>query len=77
MKILLATAIMVAVAWGLLSLLQAFVPAHLLDGLIGRLLTVIVVGGVAAAVYFGGVLLLKVEEVSLIKGAVLAKLGKK
>jgi hypothetical protein len=34
----------------------------------------VLVGGLASGVYVGGVLLLKVEEVGLLKGAVLAKL---
>ena len=34
-------------------------------------------GAISAATYFGIVTLLKVEEVVLLKGAVLAKLGKK
>ncbi len=75
-KILLATALMVAVAWGLLTLLE---PITLLThlGFIGQLVILAVAGGLAAAIYFGGVLVLKVEEVHLLKGAVLAKLGKK
>ncbi|GAC1686353.1 MAG: hypothetical protein NVS9B9_08480 [Ktedonobacteraceae bacterium] len=46
-----------------------------LDTLLGSLLTVIVAGGLAVVVFFGGVLLLKVEEIGMLKGAVLAKLG--
>jgi len=46
-------------------------------GFIGQLAILVVAGGLGAAVYFGGVLVLKVEEVRLLKGAVLAKLGKK
>jgi hypothetical protein len=34
-------------------------------------------GGVAVAVYVGAILLFKVEEINLVKGAVMAKLGKK
>jgi putative peptidoglycan lipid II flippase len=75
-KILLATALMVGVAWGLLALLEPInLLAHL--GFIGQLVVLAVAGGLSAAVYFGGVLVLKVEEVRLLKGAVLAKLGKK
>jgi hypothetical protein len=40
-------------------------------------LTVVIAGGLAAGVYLGGVLLLRVEEVGLLKGVVMAKLGKK
>ncbi len=76
LKILLATAVMVAVAWGL-QLLLGNTPLFSLEHLTGRLLTLLIVGGLAAGVYFASVLLLKVEEVRLLKGAILAKLGKK
>jgi putative peptidoglycan lipid II flippase len=75
-KILLATAIMVAIAWGL-QVALANVSLFSLHVLLGRLLTVVVVGTISAAAYFAIVMLLKVEEVSLLKGAVLAKLGKR
>jgi putative peptidoglycan lipid II flippase len=75
-KILLSTVVMIAVAWGLLALLQQVTPlAHY--GFVGQLVILVIAGGLAAGVYFGGVLLLKVEEVHLLKGALLAKLGKK
>jgi len=76
LKIFVATAALIAVAWGLQVLLghsALFSPGHLL----GQLLTVIVAGGLAGAVYIGIVLLLRVEEVALVKGALLAKLGKR
>ncbi|HLZ55412.1 MAG TPA: lipid II flippase MurJ [Ktedonosporobacter sp.] len=76
LKILLATAAMVAVAWGL-QLVLGHVALFTLSKFYGQLLTVVVVGGLAAGVYFGGVMLLKVEEIALLKGAALAKLGRK
>jgi putative peptidoglycan lipid II flippase len=76
LKILLATAIMVALAWGLQTVF-AQVSLFSLHTLTGRLLTVIIVGSISAATYFGVVMILKVEEVGLLKGAVMAKLGKK
>jgi putative peptidoglycan lipid II flippase len=76
LKILVATAAMVIVAVGL-QLLLSHVALFSLNHLLGQLLTVLVVGGVAAGVYIGGVMLLKVEEIALVKTAVLAKLGKK
>ena len=76
LKILLATVAMMAVAWGLQVVLSDL-AIFSLDHLLGRLLTLAIAGGLATAVYFGCVLLLKVEEVRLLKGAVLAKLGKK
>lgn len=75
LKILLATAAMVALAWGL-QLLLSHVALFSLAHLLGRLLTVLVAGGLAAAAYFGLVLLFKVEEIGLLKGALLAKLGR-
>jgi hypothetical protein len=45
--------------------------------LIGRLIVVLVAGGLAAAAYFGVAILLKVEEVALLKGMVMAKLGRR
>ncbi|HZU02375.1 MAG TPA: lipid II flippase MurJ [Ktedonobacteraceae bacterium] len=76
LKILVATAAMIALAWGLQVVLGA-VSLFSANTLLGQLLTVVLVGGLASGVYVGGVLLLKVEEVGLLKGAVLAKLGKK
>ena len=76
LKILLATAVMVAVAWGL-QVVLGNVSLFSLSHFIGRLLTVVLVGGLAAGLYFGIVMVLKVEEVALLKGAVLAKLGGK
>lgn len=76
LKMLLATAALVVVALGLqfvLAHVQLFSLAHLS----GQLLVVIVAGGLAAAAYFGCTLLLKVEEVGLLKGVLLAKLGKR
>jgi putative peptidoglycan lipid II flippase len=76
LKILGATAAMVALAWGLQVVLG---PVSLFSSntLLGHMLTVVLVGSLASGVYVGGVLLLKVEEVGLLKGAVMAKLGRK
>jgi len=74
-KILAATAVMVVVLWGM-QVLLAHIALFSLNHLLGQLLTVIVAGGLAAIVYIGAVLLLRVEEVRLVKGAVLAKLGR-
>lgn len=75
LKIVVATVAMVAVAWGLQVLLD-HVALFSLEHLLGRLLTVGVAGGAATLVYVGSVLLLRVEEVRLVRGAVLAKLGR-
>lgn len=76
LKIIVATLAMVAVAWSLQSALSHFALFSLAH-LLGALLTVIIVGGLATGVYVGLILLFKVEEINLLKGAVLAKLGKK
>jgi len=76
LKICLATVAMVLVAWGL-QIALGHVALFSLNSFTGRLLTVVVVGGIALGVYIAGVLLLKVEEVGLVKTAFMAKLGKK
>src|SRR5712692_500310 len=76
LKILVATALMVAVAWGTLVLLGHF-RLFSLQHLLGQLLTVLVAGGLAGIVYIGVVLILRVEEVALVKGAVMARLGRR
>ncbi len=76
LKICVAAAAMGLVAWGAMVLLS-HVALFSLDHLIGQFLTIVVAGGLAVAVYIAGVLLFKVEEINLVKGAVLAKLGKK
>lgn len=76
LKICLAAAVMGFVAWGTMSLLGHF-ALFSLTHLVGQFLTLLVAGGLAAAVYIGGILLFKVEEINLVKDAVLAKLGKK
>jgi len=76
LKILLAAAAMFVAAWGLQLLLSHF-GLFSLSHLTGDLMTVIVAGGLASIVYVGGVLLLRVEEVGLVRNAVMAKLGRK
>jgi len=75
LKILAATVVMVAVAGGV-QLLLGHIGLFSLNRLLGQFLTVIVAGGLAVLVYLGGVLLLRIEEVRLVKGAVMAKLGR-
>ncbi len=77
-KILIATAVLVVVAWGLQWF---FAQSHLhifsLDWFVGRLLIVVIAGGLATVAYFVMAMVLKIEEIALLKGAVLAKLGKR
>ncbi|GAC1400103.1 MAG: murein biosynthesis integral membrane protein MurJ [Ktedonobacteraceae bacterium] len=75
LKVLVVTAAMVAVAWEA-QVVLARVSLFSLNTLLGSLLTVLVAGGLAVIVFFGGVLLLKVEEIHMLKSAVLAKLGR-
>lgn len=78
LKIVCATAAMVAVAWAVqVGLAATHIKWLTLDTLVGQLVTVALAGGLAVLVYAGLVLAFKVEEVGLLKGAVLAKLGKK
>jgi len=76
LKISAATIAMVAVAWGL-QVLFGHIRLFSLNHLTGQFLTVLVSGLIAVGVYVGGVLLLRVEEVGMMKGIVMAKLGKK
>lgn len=76
LKICVAAAIMAVVAWGAMTLL-GHVGLFSLQHLPGQILTVIVAGGLASMVYFGALWLFKVEEIKLVKGTILAKLGKK
>ena len=73
LKIGAATAAMVIVAWSL-QILLSHIELFSLNHLLGQFLTVLLVGGVAIAVYVGCVLLLKVEEIGLLKNVVIAKL---
>lgn len=76
LKICVASAIMGLVIWGLLLLL-GHVSLFSLQHLSGQFLTVVLVGSLATIVYASLVLTMKVEEIHLLKGAVMAKLGKK
>ena len=76
LKISAATIAMVAVAWGL-QVLFGHIRLFSLNHLTGQFLTVLVSGLIAVGVYVSGVLLLRVEEVGMMKGIVMAKLGKK
>lgn len=76
LKICASAVVMGGVAWGAMALLS-HIALFSLDHLLGQLLTVIVAGGLATVVYFGAITLLKVEEINLVKGAILAKLGKR
>jgi len=76
LKILLATAAMVAIAWIVLMVLGDF-RIFSLDRLIGQFLTVAIAGGLAVLTYLGAVLVLRIEEIALVKDAVMAKFGRK
>jgi putative peptidoglycan lipid II flippase len=76
LKILLAAGAMSIVAWLLLMGLGHLALFAVTDTL-GAFLTVAVTGGIAAGVYGACVLLLRVEEVHLLKNAILAKLTRR
>ncbi|OLB60202.1 MAG: murein biosynthesis integral membrane protein MurJ [Ktedonobacter sp. 13_1_20CM_3_54_15] len=76
LKISAATIAMVAVAWGL-QVLFGHIRLFSLNHLTGQFLTVLVSGLIAVGVYVSGVLLLRVEEVGMMKGIVMAKLGRR
>jgi putative peptidoglycan lipid II flippase len=76
LKISAATIAMVAVAWGL-QVLLGHIRLFSLNHLTGQFLTVLVPGFVAVGVYAGGVLLLRVEEVGMMKRILMAKLGRR
>ncbi|HEY4388969.1 MAG TPA: lipid II flippase MurJ, partial [Ktedonobacteraceae bacterium] len=73
-KIVLASALLIGVAWGAQLVLGHI--SFFSHGFLGWLLTLILAGGLGVAVFGGCVLALKVEEVNLLKGAVLKKLGR-
>lgn len=76
LKIGIAALLMAGGAWGAqfgLSHLALFSLSHL----IGQLLTLLIAGGIAVVIYFGVILLLKVEEINMLKGVVMAKLNRK
>ncbi len=78
LKILLATVALVVVAWAVQYGLAATQISFLsTNTLVGQFITVILAGGLAVLAYLGLVLALKVEEIGLLKGAILAKLGRK
>ncbi len=76
LKISIASAAMGLVAWGLLQAMSGF-AIFSLHTLVGQILTVVIAGGAALVVYLGGILVFKVEEIGMLKGAVMAKLGRK
>src|SRR6266699_3567695 len=76
LKILVATAAMVTIAWGAQIILGHF-KVFSLDRLLGQFLTVAIAGGLAVLVYLGVAHLLRIEEIGLVKDAVMAKLGRK
>jgi len=76
LKISAATIAMVTVAWGL-QVLLGHIRLFSLNHLTGQFLTVLVSGLIAVGVYVSGVLLLRVEEVGMMKGIVMAKLGRR
>lgn len=76
LKIMIATAAMVAVVWALQTMMSGY-ALFSLRTLRGQIATTLIAGGGAVVVYFGAISLLKVEEIALLRGAVLAKMGRR
>ena len=76
LKILVATAAMVIIAWGVQIVLGHF-NIFSLNRLTGQFLTVAIAGGLSVIIYLGAVLVLRIEEIGLVKDAIMAKLGRK
>src|SRR2546429_8903062 len=73
LKILVATATMVTIAWGAQIILGHF-KVFSLDRLLGQFLTVAIAGGLAVFVYFCGAPFLRIWEKGLVEEGGMAKL---
>jgi putative peptidoglycan lipid II flippase len=76
LKICFAALLMGVAAWAV-QLGLANVALFSLKSIIGQFLTLIIAGGIAVIVYFGTILLFKVEEITMLRGIVRAKLVRK
>jgi putative peptidoglycan lipid II flippase len=73
LKICFAALLMGVAAWAI-QLGLAHVALFSLKSIIGQFLTLIIAGGIAVVIYFGTILLFQVEEITMLKGIVRAKL---
>jgi putative peptidoglycan lipid II flippase len=76
LKICFAALLMGIAAWTI-QLGLAHIALFSLSHLIGQLLTLLIAGGIAVVVYFGTILLFKVEEITMLRGIVQKKLSRK
>jgi putative peptidoglycan lipid II flippase len=76
LKICFAALLMGISAWAV-QLGLANVALFSLKSIVGQFLTLILAGGIAVVIYFGTILLFKVEEITMLRGIVRAKLVRK
>jgi putative peptidoglycan lipid II flippase len=76
LKICFAALLMGVAAWAI-QLGLANVALFSLKSIVGQFLTLIIAGGIAVVIYFGTILLFKVEEITMLRGIVRAKLVRK
>ncbi len=76
LKMVVAASVMVAAVWGLQKMMIGY-PLFSQRTLRGQILTMLITGSTAITVYFGGIWLLKIEEGSLLKKVVFARMVKR
>ncbi len=76
LKICFAALLMGVAAWAV-QMGLAHIALFSLSHLLGQFLTLLIAGGIAVVIYFGTILLFKVEEITMLKGIVRAKLLRK
>ncbi len=76
LKIGFAALLMGVAAWAV-QLGLAHIALFSLNHIIGQFLTLLIAGGLAVVIYFGAIILFKVEEINMLKGVVMAKLARK
>jgi putative peptidoglycan lipid II flippase len=76
LKICFAALLMGVAAWAI-QLGLGNITLFSLNHLIGQVLTLIIAGGIAVVIYFGTILLFKVEEITMLRGIVQKKLARK
>ena len=76
LKICFAGLLMGVAAWAV-QLVLSHIALFSLTHIVGQFLTLLIAGGLAVVIYFGAILLFKVEEINMLKGVVKAKLLRK
>ncbi len=73
LKICFAALLMGVTAWAI-QLGLAHIALFSLSHIVGQFLTLLIAGGLAVVIYFGAILLFKVEEINMLRGVIRAKL---